>query len=357
VIADTAATPEPVAAVTGDFLFVGDVGRPDLLERAAGVVGSMDGAARALFRSLQRLRPYSDYLQIWPGHGAGSACGKGIGSLPQSTLGYERRVNWAFSVEEEDDFVHRVLSGQPDPPRYFAEMKRVNKEGPRVLGGFSRPGRLSLERFQGLVAGRAVVIDTRPAGDFAAAHVPGTVNIPLNRAFTTWAGWLAPYREDFYLVIDDRCMHCLDEAVRDLAMIGLDRIAGYTGTEILEQWVSSGRALGRLSQIDAKGLAEKLRTETVVLLDVRSGAEWDAGHIPGAEHIPLGYLRDRLTSLSTSRPVVVHCQAGARSAIAASLLRAHGFSHVFSLAGGFNEWHAAGQPVDRGVPDATPAVH
>jgi hydroxyacylglutathione hydrolase len=354
-IVDTAATPEPVAAVTGDFLFVGDVGRPDLLERAAGIAGSMDGAARALFRSLQRLKPYSDYLQIWPGHGAGSACGKGIGSLPQSTLGYERRVNWAFRVDDEDDFVRRVLAGQPDPPRYFAEMKQVNKEGPRLLGGFPRPGRLSLERFDGLIAGGAVVIDTRPAGDFAAAHVPGTLNVPLNRAFTTWAGWLAPYREDFYLIIDDRCTHCLDEAVRDLAMIGLDRIAGYAGTEILEQWVSSGRALGRVSQIDPDSLAQKLRTGTVVLVDVRSRAEWDAGHIAGAEHIPLGYLPERLASLSKNRPVVVQCQRGARSAIAASLLRAHGFPQVINLAGGFAEWQAAGQPVDRGVSDTAPA--
>ena len=356
VIADVAATPEPVAAVTGDFLFVADVGRPDLLERAAGVAGSMEGAARALFRSLQRLKSYPDHLQIWPGHGAGSACGKGIGSLPQSTLGYERRVNWAFSVDDEDDFVQRVLGGQPEPPRYFAEMKRVNKEGPRILGGFGRPGRLSFERFQGLAAGGAVVIDTRPAGDFAAAHVPGTINVPLNRAFTTWAGWLTPYREDFYLIIDDRCTHCLEEAVRDLAMIGLDRVAGYAGTEILEQWVSSGRALGRVSQIDPDSLAHKLRTGSVVLVDVRSRAEWDAGHIAGAEHIPLGYLPERLASLPKSRPLVVQCQGGARSAIAASLLRARGFPQVINLAGGLAGWQAAGQPVSRGIPDVARAV-
>jgi hydroxyacylglutathione hydrolase len=325
------------------------------VERAAGVTGSMESAARALFRRLQRLTPYSDHLQIWPGHGAGSACGKGIGSLPQSTLGYERRVNWAFSVDNEDDFVHRVLAGQPEPPRYFGEMKRVNKEGPRVLGSYPRPGRLSSQRLEALIAGGAVVIDTRAAGDFAAAHIPGTLNIPLNRAFTTWAGWLAPYREAFYLIIDDRCTHCLDEAVRDLVMIGLDRIAGYAGAEILEEWVSSGRTLGRVSQISVDRLAQKLRAGTIVLLDVRSSAEWAAGHIPGAQHIPLGYLPDQLMSLSTSRPVIVHCQAGARSAIAASLLRAHGFPQVITLAGGFNEWQAARQPVHRGGKEAAAA--
>jgi hydroxyacylglutathione hydrolase len=355
-IRDSAVTPDPVAAVTGDFLLVGDVGRPDLLERAAGVAGSMEGAARALFRSLQRLKPYGDYLQIWPGHGAGSACGKDIGSLPQTTLGYERRVNWAFRIADEQDFVDRVLAGQPDAPRYFAEMKRLNKEGPRVLGGFPRPPRVAFDRFAALVAGGAVVFDTRPAGEFAAAHVPGTLNIPLNRAFTTWAGWLAPYRADFYLIIEDRCTQCLDEAARDLAMIGLDRVAGYVGTEILQQWLHAGRALSRVSQIDADSLARKLRAGSAAVLDVRSRAEWDAGHIPGAEHVPLGHLAERLPlEMPTSLPIVVHCQAGARSAIAASLLLARGCSQVVNLAGGFNEWLAAGLPVDRGVTEADPA--
>jgi hydroxyacylglutathione hydrolase len=356
-IADTVVTLEPAAAVTGDFLFVGDVGRPDLLERAAGVAGSMDGAARALFRSLERLKPYPDYLQIWPGHGAGSACGRSIGSLPQSTLGYERRTNWAFRVADEDDFVRGVLAGQPDPPRYFAEMKRVNKEGPSLLGGFARPPRLSVDRMNGLLAAGAVVIDTRPAGHFAAAHVPGTVNIPLNRAFTTWAGWLAPCRDDVYLVVDDECSHCLDEAIRDLALIGIDRLAGYAGSEILRQWASAGRELGRVPQIDARSLAQKLRTRSVAVLDVRSRAEWDAGHIPGAEHVPLGHLFEKLPSAPTRRSVVVHCQGGARSAIAASLLRAHGFLQVMNLPGGFNEWQAAGEPVARAASDPAVVVH
>ena len=350
-VTDTDAASEPVAAVTGDFVFVGDVGRPDLLERAAGVQGSMEAAAHALFHSLQRFKTYPDYLQIWPGHGAGSACGKGIGSLPQSTLGYERRVNWAFNISDEDEFVRRVLAGQPEPPRYFADMKRVNKEGPRLLGHFPRPERLSPDRIEALVSAGAMVIDTRTAAEFAAAHIPGTLNIPLDRSFTTWAGWLVPYTHDFYLIVDDRCTHCLDEAVRDLAMIGLDRIAGYIGTEVFDQWTGARRSLDRIPQIDADALAQQLRLGAVSVVDVRSSAEWESGHIPGARHIPLGYLPDRLASLPRDRAVVVQCQGGTRSAIAASLLRARAFPEVINLTGGMNGWEAAGLPVERSLAD------
>src|SRR3954470_3341560 len=144
-ITDTEAASEPMGALTGDFIFVGDVGRPDLLERAAQAQGTMEASARQLFRSLQRFRELPDYLQIWPGHGAGSACGKALGAVPQSTLGYEKRFSWAFGVTDEDAFVSAVLEGQPDPPRYFGEMKRINRSGPRNLGQRRRPVRLPAE--------------------------------------------------------------------------------------------------------------------------------------------------------------------------------------------------------------------
>jgi hydroxyacylglutathione hydrolase len=131
------AADQPIAAVTGDFIFVGDVGRPDLLERAANIQGTMERSARTLWKSLQRFNQRPEWLQIWPGHGAGSACGKGISAVPYSTLGYERRFNWAFKVGTEDEFVADVLDGQPEPPKYFAMMKRLNKAGPRLLGGFA----------------------------------------------------------------------------------------------------------------------------------------------------------------------------------------------------------------------------
>ena len=345
-ITDTSVLDEPLAAVTGDFLFVGDVGRPDLLERAANVAGTMEPAARALFGSLKRITTLPDHMQIWPGHGAGSACGKGLGSLPQSTLGYERRTNWALAPMSENEFVARVLTGQPDPPAYFGEMKRINKEGPRVLGSVEQPERLSLERVESLVSSGALVIDTRPAAEFAAAHLPGTINIPINRAFTTWAGWFVPYDTDYHLIVDDRCSYCLEDALRELRLIGLDRVRGYAAADVVTALQARGHATARVGQIDAEGVAQRLAAGTVHVIDVRSTAEWQAGHIPGAHHIPLGELAGKASTLPRERPVIVHCQGGARSAIAASLLQAEGLPDVLNLAGGFNEWRAAGLPVE-----------
>ena len=359
-ITDTSVLNEPLAAVTGDFLFVGDVGRPDLLERAAKVAGTMEPAARALFASLKRLAGMPDHLQIWPGHGAGSACGKGLGSLPQSTLGYERLTNWALAPMSENEFVTRVLTGQPDPPAYFAEMKRINKEGPRILKSGQGPERLSLDRVESLIRSGALVVDTRPAAEFAAAHIPGTINIPLNRSFTTWAGWFVPYDSDYYLIVDERCTSCLEDGLRDLRLIGLDRVRGYASTDVVTAWQARGDATARVGQIDAEGVARRLAAGTAYVIDVRSAAEWQAGHIPGAHHIPLGELPHKASTVPRDRPVVVHCQGGARSAIAASLLQAQGVSDVLNLAGGFNEWRAAGLPIEEQPvpqPSASAVIH
>ena len=348
-VTDTAAAEQPIGIVTGDFVFVGDVGRPDLLERAAQIEGTIEQAARTLFRSLQPFKRYPDWLQIWPGHGAGSACGKGLSAVPHSTVGYEHLSNWAFAYDNEDAFVRAVLAGQPEPPKYFAEMKRINKEGPRVLHGFRRPERLPLTQLDQALSSKAIVVDTRHAADYAAAHVPGTVNIPLNNSFTTWAGWLIPFDRDFYLVVSEQCTHCIDEAVRDLAMIGLDRVAGYFGSTVIEQWAATGRNLDTVPQITTNELAERLQGGNMAVVDVRGRAEWEAGHLPTVPNIPLGYLSDRLAEIPPDKPVVVHCQTGGRSAIAASLLRAQGVSNVMNLAGGFASWQNAGHPIERGA--------
>jgi hydroxyacylglutathione hydrolase len=345
-VTDTAAADEPIAIVTGDFVFVGDVGRPDLLEKAANVAGTMEQAARTLFRSLQRFHEYPDWLQIWPGHGAGSACGKGLSAVPHSTVGYERRFNWAFQHRNENEFVSAVLEGQPEPPKYFAEMKRINKKGPRILGGFGRPERLGLAQLQTLLSS-GIVVDTRHAADYAAAHIPGTINIPLNTSFTTWAGWLLPFDRDFYLIINDQCTHCVDEAVRDLGMIGLDRVAGYFSSAVIGEWAEAGHEVDAVPQITSQDLAERIRRNEAAVIDVRGRAEWEAGHLPNVPNIPLGYLTDRLDDVPRNKPVVVHCQAGSRSAIAASVLRARGLTNVMNLTGGFAAWQSAAQEIER----------
>ncbi len=346
-VVDRPAAPAPLGLLSGDFVFVGDVGRPDLLERAANVQGTMAASARQLFQSLQLLRSLPDHLQIWPGHGAGSACGKSLGALPQSTLGYERIANWAFHIADETAFVNAVLEGQPEPPTYFAEMKRINRDGPRILGGWRRPQRIAAERLGELLAQGTLLVDTRPAADYAAAHIPVTINIPLNRSFTTWAGWLVPYDRDFYLLIDHARVDALDRAVRDLAMIGLDRIGGYVDCdeETLAAWRSAGGTLGSIRKMTARRLAERMAQGDVSVIDVRDRYEWNDGHVPGARHIPLGTLPGRMAELPAG-PLVMQCQTGSRSAIAASLLAAHGHSDVWNLEGGLVAWRQAGNPVE-----------
>ena len=347
-VTDGAAATEPIAAVTGDFVFVGDVGRPDLLERAAGVGGTMDASARTLFRSLQRFKLQPDWLQIWPGHGAGSACGKGLSAIPQSTVGYERRFNWAFGVTDETEFGRMVLAGQPEPPKYFGTMKRVNREGPRLLGGLPRPVPVAAERVVEVVDSGGLVIDTRTAAEYASGHIPGTINIPFNNGFTTWAGWVLPYDRDVHLLSARADGRQAEGAMRDLAMIGLDRVAGSFGAEALGAWAGAGRALTTITRITARDLAERMARGAAAVVDVRSRAEWDAGHIPGVHNIPAGEVADRIGELPETRPLVVHCQGGTRSAIAASLLHARGLTDVLDLPGGYAEWEREGLSTERG---------
>ena len=344
-VTDTTAGAGPWGILTGDFVFVGDVGRPDLLEKAAGVKGTMEAGAHALFRSLEKFRALPDHLQVWPGHGAGSACGKALGAVPSTTVGYEKIANWGVATTNEDDFVRMVLDGQPEPPRYFAEMKRINKSGPRVLGGLPRPPRLPAAALDELMQRGEVVVDTRPAAAFAAAHVPGTLSIPLNGSFTTWAGWLLPYDREVYLIADDA--HAAGEAVRDLAMIGLDRVAGLLGTESLSAWSEAGRALEMVTQLTPGEAAARLDGGEVEVIDVRGRTEWEAGHSPGVRNIPLGYLAERLDALPADRMVVVQCQGGGRSSIAAALLQSRGMKNVANLAGGYRAWQNEGLPVAR----------
>jgi hydroxyacylglutathione hydrolase len=371
-VTDTAAADRPMGAFTGDCILVGDVGRPDLRERAAGQADTMEQAARTLFRTLQRFKRLPDWLQLWPGHGAGSACARAIGAMPSSTLGYERLFNWGLAATDEDAFVREVLAGQPEPPAYFAQMQRMNVAGPRLLGGLRRPPRLAASNLAELLQRGAVVVDTRPVEAYAARHVPGTINIPQGRAFTTWAGWLLPYDRDVYLVVgrerpepdvggaggrDDE--GCADAVVRDLAMIGLDRVGGWFPANVLAGWVAGGRALGSVPQMSAAELAAALdggareRGELAVL-DVRRRHEWEAGHVPGVPNVPAGLLPGRLDELPTDRPLVLHCQGGTRSAIAASVLRARGLHNVVNLAGGFAAWLRDGHVVERAAPPALP---
>ncbi|MBM3885265.1 MAG: MBL fold metallo-hydrolase [Gemmatimonadetes bacterium] len=344
-VTDTAAASEPIGIITGDFVFVGDVGRPDLLEKAAKVANTMEAGAHQLFHSLERFRALPDFIQVWPGHGAGSACGKALGAIPTSTVGYEKRFNWGVATTDEATFVRMVLEGQPEPPLYFAEMKRINRDGPAVLGGFPTPALGDIDQLTGALASGTVVIDTRPAAVFGAGHIPGTLNIPLNKSFSTWAGWLVRYDVDIALIADDA--GAVAGAVRELGMIGLDRVTTWYPSGVVTAWHDAGRRLGTIETLDPTALAPQLAADAVTLIDVRNQSEWAAGHLPTARHIPLGHLAERLAEIPRDRPIAVQCQSGARSAIAASHLQRLGLPAVYNLLGGFQRWAAEGYEVVR----------
>jgi hydroxyacylglutathione hydrolase len=297
-----------------------------------------------MFRSLQRIRSLPDYLQIWPGHGAGSACGRDLGAVPSSTLGYEKLFNWAFNYDDEAAFVKELLRDQPEPPYYFAQMKRLNKVGPPLLNEVDPTERLPLARMADALSGKNPIIDTRSAGDFAARHIPGTLNVPHDSAFINWCGWLIDYDNPYYLIVDPPMAGSL---VRDLQGIGLDKCGGYFESTALTTWASAGHEVHCYGSASPSQVAAALNQGEVSVIDVRSQAEWNEGHLPGAQHIMLGYLRERASEVPGDKPVIVQCRTGVRSAIAASILLSSGFSNVTNLMGGFQEWETAGFPVIR----------
>lgn len=351
VLTDTAGANRPMGIFTGDFVFVGDVGRPDLLETAAGQVGTMAAGARRLYQSLQRFKTLPDYLQVWPGHGAGSACGKALGAVPQSTVGYEKLFNWALNAASEEEFVAAVLEGQPEPPLYFAEMKKVNKRGLPLVYDMVLPPRLQATQLGELLDAGLPIVDTRSAPAYAAAHIPGTINIGLSKSFLTWAGWLISYDKPFALIVDEAFA---EQTIKNLRLIALDNVAGYWTPDVIDAWAAAGGELETIEQATADDIARALASGEATVLDVRSSAEFQEGHIPGALHVPMGFIPRRLAELPDDQPVIVHCQSGMRSAIAASLLGRLGRTEVRDYSGSFEDWDRNGGLVERGVPEPAP---
>ncbi|MDQ3673202.1 MAG: rhodanese-like domain-containing protein [Gemmatimonadota bacterium] len=345
VVTDAERGPGSVGAVTGDFIFVGDVGRPDLLERAVGAAGSAEQSAAQLYRSVQSFKARPDHLQLWPGHGAGSACGKSLGALPQTTLGYERLYNWAFGGLPESEFVKRALEHQPVPPRYFAEMKKLNRDDAALPRRSDLPA-IGPDGIKAALESGATVVDTRPAPRFAERHVTGTVNVPLGKSFLTWVGALVPYDRDVFLIVDGDGGSARAAAAQ-LRKIGLVRVAGFATSDTVDELSRGQRKGDQLQEIDARTLDSRRREASLQVIDVRSPEEWLAGHMPGALHIPLAALPDRLDEIDANTPVVVHCQGGGRSAVAASYLKSHGVESVANLTGGFDAWVANGLAVER----------
>lgn len=322
---------EVMGIASGDFVFVGDVGRPDLLESAAGVVGAMDTSARVLYKSMNRFMALPDYMKVWPGHGAGSACGKALGAIPDSTVGYEKRFNASISHAQasEQDFVDYILDGQPEPPLYFKNMKRLNKMGAKVLGGLPQPRALAVSDLADVAKDKTYyILDTRTDRTaFMRGHLEGALFTPFNKTFNTVAGSLVEEGEAIVLIIPT---HQVEEAVRDLVRVGLDHIVGYATPETLAAYAAQG---GRLVSMETISFGEAFEAwagqENVQVLDARGAAEFRNGQVPDAINIAHTRLRARQNELPKGKTLVVHCLSGARAASAASYVARLGFKVVY----------------------------
>ncbi len=332
-LTDTVTSSKPIMIFTGDFVFVGDVGRPDLLEKAAGYKGTQEVGARQMFRSLKRFKELDDFIQVWPGHGAGSACGKALGAVPCSTVGYEKLVNWALNIDDEERFVQLLLDGQPEPPKYFAMMKKLNKTGPDILSSLPHPAKLTVSQFREALENKTKIVDTRDKLAFAGGHIPGSLNIQNNSSFSSWAGWLLDYNDEFILISNESN---ISELVKAVIRIGLDNVSGYFSD--FDKWANLGNELEKINQITCAELSEKIKNDSVQVIDVRGKNEFLNGSICNAINIHVGYLHENLDKINNEKEIVVYCASGNRSSLAASLLLSKNFDKVTNLTGGYDSW-------------------
>jgi hydroxyacylglutathione hydrolase len=343
-LTDTPASNEPVMIFTGDFVFVGDIGRPDLLEKAAGLKGTMDAGAKQMYQSIQRFYELPDHIQVWPGHGAGSACGKALGAVPSSTVGYEKIRNWAFRFQEDEKgFTNFLLEGQPEPPYYFAMMKHLNKVDRPLLTQVPKPAELNYTQLKEAIEKGVTVVDTRNKTEFAKGFIPGSLNIQNNNSLNTWAGWMLKYDQPFILIADEAQ---LDDIVRKLMRIGLDNVMGYVpGVDL---WTSNGGTLSTVQNINLDVFQNMRLGKDTQVVDLRGATEYASGHIEGADHVIVGTLQNNLNKVNREGNVLIHCQGGDRASLGYSVLAKHGFTNVYNYSPGMNEWLKEGLPVVSG---------
>ncbi|MBI2680342.1 MAG: MBL fold metallo-hydrolase [Candidatus Solibacter usitatus] len=343
VVTDLERSAEPFAVLTGDTLFIGDVGRPDLSpghtpQQLAGL----------LYHSLhEKVLKLADDVQVYPAHGAGSLCGRQIGAERHSTIGHEKQFNYALKAASQDEFVHLLTDSLPERPGYFMKDAEINRTGAGALGELA-----ALEALDPFTVLRrqqegAIVLDTRAAAEFGAGHIPGSINIALAGQFAAWAGTLLGLETGIIIVADDA--EKAHEARLRLARVGIERVLGYAG---VEAWKQQNLALEQVPQISVEALQRLLAEHKgeVQVVDVRREGEWEEGHIEGAVLKPLNQLVRMMDDLDSRRPIVVHCAGGYRSSAATSLLQRAGYRQVMNVTGGFGAWKAAGLPVT--TPDA-----
>jgi hydroxyacylglutathione hydrolase len=338
VIADEEKSPAPWAVLTGDTLFLGDVGRPDLSKRftAAQLAGM-------LYDSLhQKILKLSDNVLVYPAHGAGSLCGRNMRAERVSTIGTERLTNYALQIKSREEFVRQLTSNLPARPEYFQQDAEINRTGASTLSDLPALSPIEPAELKALLAEGGIALDVRPGEQFAAAHVPGSVNIALSGQFASWAGAVLGLAAHPILIAESQ--EAVSEARMRLARIGLEDAQGYLKGGI-EAWNKAGLALATLSQITIESLNDRLPGSALQVLDVRREPEWEARHIAGATWWPLDNFKVAPPEIDRHLPVAVHCKGGYRSMIACSLLQRAGFTNVLNLVGGFDAWQQANLPV------------
>jgi len=315
---------DPWVIYTGDFLFVGSIGRPDLLGKEA-----QQTLAHQLYHTtFSTLNSFPEFAEVYPGHGAGSLCGKAIGSRDTSTVGYEKKYNDSLIQKPEDKWVHDLMDQMPPAPPYFRKMKEINVKGPNILGG-KLPGNHPLSPQDVLEKQKeCLIVDCRSKESFAGAHIPGSLSIPLSTVLSTWAGWLLPYDIPLILILDSISQH--SEVATQLIRVGFDNIVGYLQGG-METWESSGLPLECFSLIDQKHFEEVSQEKPGILVDVRSPEEWKEEHDEQAVHIPLGLLVQNIQKIPPDKQVYTICKGGYRAAIAAALLQKEGVKRVTAI--------------------------
>jgi hydroxyacylglutathione hydrolase len=328
----------PWGFFSGDFLFAGSVGRPDLLGAE-----HTPGLAKALFRSLQAaLAPLPGAVPLYPAHGAGSPCGANIGDR-ESTIGYERRHNPALQFTDESAFIDWVLHTAPPMPRYYPRMKQINAQGPDILNGLPAVEWLEPSPFRRrLAAGDVQLIDNRTMLAFGGGHIAGAWNVGPRPELSQWAGWMLDPAKPIALVLPRE--GDLPEVLCQFLRVGFTKFAGVLKGG-MDAWAMAGFPLAGLGQLSVQELNNLMPSRAFQLLDVRTPHEWDEGHLPGARYQFLGELPEKLGNLNPDKPVVVYCASGYRSSLAASLLQASGFRKVQNVPGSYTAWTAAAFPI------------
>lgn len=331
----------PMIMLSGDFLFVGSLGRPDLLGEE-----SKEKLARSLYRSVRdRLTQLPDGIEIHPAHGAGSMCGSGMGGRAYSTLGFERIANPYLNTSlSENEFIERILGSVPPRPSYYPRMKQLNSDGPRVLGANWSTPTIDVNEVEELIDNEAVPIDTRDQVTFGNGHLPGSIGIPFAPNLLVWASWVVPYDTPLVLVCESERQ--AKDVSTSLARVGLDDIQGYLEGGF-EAWHGAGKPTEKLRQMNPREVQDALaRDEDVHVLDVRSDSEWASGHVEGAIHQHGVLILEHLNELpAKDTPLAVMCGGGFRATVIASALKREGFTHLANITGGMHAWQRAGMPV------------